>query len=99
MWRIKGFLALHFDFNGPLQPIVHRPTFLRSFENCEYLTRPSFFALTCSMIAITLVTVPKAFLELSSTEISRLAAYANSLSRDVANKEGFDPPHYGGFLG
>lgn len=97
IWRIRTFVDLFFAHCHPLTPLVHRPSFLKAFGEGEYATRPSFFALTCSMLAITLVTVPRLFIGLPPATVSRLAAYSNSLARDQVAKEGLDPPLLGEF--
>ncbi|RXK39530.1 hypothetical protein M231_03199 [Tremella mesenterica] len=70
---IDNIINLFFDYVYPLTPCLHRPTFVANLTARMDKTDPVFFALTLTVIASTLVQVPRSLVNLEKTEIESLA--------------------------
>lgn len=57
----------------PLTPCLHRPTFVANLTARRDKTDPLFFALVLTVLASTLVQVPRSLINLDKTEIESLA--------------------------
>jgi hypothetical protein len=57
----------------PLTPCLHRPTFVSNLTARRDKTDPVFFALTLTVLASTLVQVPRSLVNLDKSEIENLA--------------------------
>lgn len=87
------FLYLH-----AINPIVHEPSFREKYHNNEHTRKASFFALTCAVVALTLVQVPRAYLTATDAsiatpeQVSQVAMWADSLCREIAMRDGMKQP-------
>jgi hypothetical protein len=70
---IDSIVGLFFDYVYPLTPCLHRPTFISNLTNRLDKTDPVFFALTLTVLASTLVQVPRSLVNLDKGEIENLA--------------------------
>lgn len=57
----------------PLTPCLHRPTFIANLTARLDKTNPVFFALALTVIASTLVQVPRSMVNLEKAEVESLA--------------------------
>lgn len=57
----------------PLTPCLHRPTFVANLTARRDKTDPLFFALVLTVLASTLVQVPRSLVNLDKTEVESLA--------------------------
>jgi hypothetical protein len=69
---IDTIINLFFDYVYPLTPCLHRPTFVANLTARRDKTDPVFFALTLTVLASTLVQVPRSLVNLDKTEIESL---------------------------
>lgn len=70
---IDSIVGLFFDYVYPLTPCLHRPTFISNLTNRLDKTDPVFFALTLTVLASTLVQVPRSLVNLDKGEVENLA--------------------------
>lgn len=69
---IDNIINLFFDYVYPLTPCLHRPSFIANLTARRDRTDPVFFALTLTVIASTLVQVPRSCVNLDKQEIESL---------------------------
>jgi len=70
---IQLIIALFFDFVYPLTPCVHKPSFMADLHARREERDPLFFALVMSLVASTLVQVPRSYLPMERGVVKRLA--------------------------
>nr|XP_019042669.1 hypothetical protein I302_08373 [Kwoniella bestiolae CBS 10118]OCF21599.1 hypothetical protein I302_08373 [Kwoniella bestiolae CBS 10118] len=78
---IDNVLNLFFDYVYPLTPCLHRPTFVTDLTARRDRTDPVFFALALTVIASTLVQVPRSLVNLDKTEVEDLARKCIKIAR------------------
>nr|XP_019013539.1 uncharacterized protein I206_01609 [Kwoniella pini CBS 10737]OCF52320.1 hypothetical protein I206_01609 [Kwoniella pini CBS 10737] len=78
---IDSILNLFFDYVYPLTPCLHRPTFVADLTARRDRTDPVFFALAMSVIASTLVQIPRSLVNLDKNEVENLARKCIQVSR------------------
>lgn len=69
---IDNIINLFFDYVYPLTPCLHRPTFIANLTARRDKTDPVFFALVLTVIASTLVQVPRSLVNLDKSEVESL---------------------------
>ncbi|WVF72167.1 hypothetical protein IAT40_006979 [Kwoniella sp. CBS 6097] len=79
---IDNVLGLFFDYVYPLTPCLHRPTFVSNLAARRDRSDPTFCALTLTIIASTLVQVPRALMNLDKAEVERLARKCIAVARE-----------------
>ncbi|EIW68075.1 hypothetical protein TREMEDRAFT_69554 [Tremella mesenterica DSM 1558] len=87
-------IALFFEHIYCIIPIIHRPTFMADLAAHEEEKSPIFFGLVMSMIAITLIHVPKSFFPIPAESVRRLSdhclKYSYALTRRAADQPNID---------
>ncbi|OCF54115.1 hypothetical protein L486_08309 [Kwoniella mangroviensis CBS 10435] len=78
---IDNVLNLFFDYVYPLTPCLHRPTFVTDLTARRDKTDPIFFALALTVIASTLVQVPRNLVNLDKKEVEDLARKCIKVAR------------------
>ncbi|WWC61108.1 uncharacterized protein I303_103686 [Kwoniella dejecticola CBS 10117] len=78
---IDSILNLFFDYVYPLTPCLHRPTFVADLTARRDRHDPVFFALTMSVMASTLVQIPRSLVNLDKNEVESLARKCIQISR------------------
>lgn len=78
---MDNIISLFFDYVYPLTPILHRPTFLANLAARKDKVDPVFFSLVLSVIASTLVQVPRSLVNLEKGEVENLARRCIRVSR------------------
>ena len=78
---IDHIIGLFFDYVYPLTPCLHRPTFMCNLAARLDKVDPVFFALTLTVIASTLVQIPRSLVNLEKTEIESLAKRCITVAR------------------
>lgn len=84
-------LSLYFDYVYPLVPLVHRPTFMKRFHNQDDHKDPVFLGLILSILAASLMQIPKDQIPIEAESISGLAHRCHRTSRLVC-LDHYDPP-------
>ncbi|OCF41236.1 hypothetical protein I317_04982 [Kwoniella heveanensis CBS 569] len=79
---IDNVLGLFFDYVYPLTPCLHRPTFVSDLAARRDRSDPTFCALALTVIASTLVQVPRALIYLDKDEVERLARRCIAVARE-----------------
>lgn len=88
---ISLIIALFFDFVYPLTPSVHKPSFMADLHARREERDPLFFALVMSLVASTLVQVPRSYLPMERAVVRRLAQTCHEASRHITIAS-YDPP-------
>ncbi|KDQ20786.1 hypothetical protein BOTBODRAFT_50846 [Botryobasidium botryosum FD-172 SS1] len=89
--QLMLIIALFFDFVHPLTPCVHKPSFMTDLHSRREERDPLFFALVMSVVASTLVQVPRSYLPMDRPAVRRLAQNCSEASRHVTVAS-YDPP-------
>lgn len=84
-------IALFFDFVYPLTPCVHKPSFMADVHSHREERDPLFFALVMSVVASTLVQVPRSYLPMERHAVRKLAQNCHEASRHITVAS-YDPP-------
>jgi hypothetical protein len=84
-------VTLFFDFVYPLTPCIHKPTFMADLHSRRDERDQLFFALVMSIVASTLVQVPRSYLPMERLVVRKLARACFEASREVTGL-GYDPP-------
>ncbi|KZV64373.1 hypothetical protein PENSPDRAFT_656617 [Peniophora sp. CONT] len=88
---IMLIIALFFDFVYPLTPCVHKPSFMADIHARREERDPLFFALAMSLVASTLVQLPRAYLPMERHAVRKLAQTCHEASRHISVVS-YDPP-------
>ncbi|ORX39881.1 fungal-specific transcription factor domain-domain-containing protein [Kockovaella imperatae] len=78
---IDHIIGLFFNYVYPLTPCLHRPTFLHNLALRLDKTDTIFFALTLTIIASTLVQIPRSLVNLDKSEVESLARRCVKVAR------------------
>jgi hypothetical protein len=84
-------VSLFFDFLYPLTPCVHQPSFMAGLDSRKDERDPLFSALVMSMVASTLVQVPRSYFPMERSVMRKLAQTCHEGSRLVSITS-YDPP-------
>ncbi|KIY44778.1 hypothetical protein FISHEDRAFT_77187 [Fistulina hepatica ATCC 64428] len=88
---ISLIIALFFDFVYPLTPCIHKPSFMADLRARREERDPLFFALVMSLVASTLVQVPRSYLPMERSIVRKLARTCHEASRLISVAT-YDPP-------
>ncbi|KAH8825044.1 fungal-specific transcription factor domain-containing protein [Flagelloscypha sp. PMI_526] len=88
---ISLIVALFFDFVHPLTPCVHKPSFMADLHARREERDPLFFALVMSVVASTLVQMPRSYIPMERQAVRKLAQTCHEASRQISVAS-YDPP-------